>query len=93
MCELITVLLQPGFNGLNREALMHPDVTCMALEAAPMWLPLVFAWDPWLLTLLDEALFVLFGCMSSMSDWFLMQVVLGIFVDLSNLAAAWRYAS
>ena len=61
---------------------MDSDLASVALESTAMRLPLVLALLPCLSALLDEPLFVLFGGVASSPDWFLMDVVLGIFVDL-----------
>ena len=69
-----------GLNGLHGETLVGPCLACVALATTSARLPLVFASDPGLATLQNEPLLVLFGRMSGMSDWFLMEIVLWVFV-------------
>ena len=61
---------------------MNSDLACVALVSTAVRLPLVLPLLPGIPALLNEPLFVLFGCMASSPDWFLMDVALVIFEDL-----------
>ena len=78
----LTVLAEMCLYDFNCESLMDPGVACLALVATPVWYPLVLVGLPWSLALVDEALLVLFCGMASPPDWFVVNEVLGIFVDL-----------
>ena len=81
-CKEFTILLEVQLDGLNCESLVHPGVAGVALESAPVWLPLVFVGLPWELTLVDEPFLVLLGVVPCLPDWLLMDKVLWVFVDL-----------
>ena len=80
VCQELTVLAEVCLYGLDCESLMDPGVACLALVATPVWDPLVLVGLPWSLALVDEALLVLLCGMASPPDWFVVNVVLGIFV-------------
>ena len=82
VCQECTVLLEMVFNDLDGEGLMHPCVAGLALVPTSVWDPLVLVGLPGCFALVDEALFVLFGCMTSSANRFVMDEVLGIFEDL-----------
>lgn len=82
MGQEFTVLLEVVLNDLNGEGLMHAGVACLTLISTPMWDPLVLVGLPWSFALVDGPLLVLFGGRARTADWFVVDVVLGIFVDL-----------
>ena len=82
VCQEFTVLLEVIFDDLNGEGLMYPCVTGLALVPTSMWDPVVLVGLPWCFALVDEALLVLFGGMTSTANRFVVDVVLGIFEDL-----------
>ena len=82
MCQEFTVLLEVLFDDLNGEGLMYPCVAGLTLVPTSMWDPLVLVGLPWCFALVDEALLVLLGGMTSTANRFVMYVVLGVFEDL-----------
>ena len=82
MGQEFAILLEVILNDLNCEGLMNPGVACLALVAAPVGNPLVLVGLPRCLALVDEPFFVLFGGVSSSLHWLVVDVVLGIFIDL-----------
>ena len=82
MGQEFTVLLEVVLNDLNGEGLMHAGVACLTLISTPMWDPLVLVGLPWSFALVDGPLLVLFGGRARTADWFVVDVVLGIFEDL-----------
>ena len=75
------------------QPLVNPDLARVTLVPTAVGLPLMFASDPWLLTLLDQPLFILLCGVVSPPHQLLMQVALWVFVDLLKPAAACLYAS
>ena len=63
---------------------MYSSLASVALVAAAVGLPLVFARLPWLLALGDEGLFPLPGLVGSSSTWFGVQVVVLVVVDFGQ---------
>ena len=70
------------FNDLNCEGLMYPGVTGLSLVPTPMWNPLMLVGLPWCFALVDEALLVLLGSVTSSPHRLVVDVVLWIFEDL-----------
>ena len=83
-CECCTVFLKPFFDHGSSEALVHPRLAGVALVAAAVGLPLMFARLPWLLALGDEGLFSLLGLVSGGSTWFGVQVVFLVLIDFGQ---------
>ena len=70
------------FNDLHCEPLVYSSVARVALVAASVWFPLVFVGLPGELALPDEPFLVLFGVVPCTSDGLLVEVVLGVLVNL-----------
>ena len=81
-CEWCTVFLKPFFDHGSSEALVHPRLAGVALVAAAVGLPLMFARLPWLLALSDEGLFPLLCFVANCSAW------LGFFVWVVDAACS-----
>ena len=80
--EELTVLAEVRFDDIDCETLVNSGMARLALVPTPVWYPLVFVGLPGSLALVDEPFLVLFGGMASPPDWFVVEVVLGILVDL-----------
>ena len=83
-CEWCTIFLKPFFDHGSSEALVHPRLAGVALVAAAVGLPLMFARLPWLLALSDEGLFPLLGFVANCSAWLGVQVVILVIIDFGQ---------
>ena len=83
-CELCTVFLKPVFDHGGSQSLVHPRLASVALVAAAVGLPLMFARLPWLLALSDEGLFPLLGFVANCSAWLGVQVVILVIIDFGQ---------